>query len=593
MSYYLKRDARISCFTLISISIFIFIPNICFASTAGNIDGIGDTDLKDSITALQVCAGGFNDVYIQNEISDDGKIGLEEAVYALQVVSGMRQTQKIWYKDSDGDKHSDGTRIISATRPSDIYFEEENLLAISGDPDDADESFDYNNNIFINENNVFQVIEGFGASFTDSSAYLFARKLTDDKREKAMMELFDPDIGIGLSFLRQPMGASDFIAFPNSTYYTYNDMPEGEEDLSLEKFSIELDERYIIDILRQAYAINPGIKFMGTPWSAPAWMKDSGKLTEGVLRDDLHGVYAEYFLKYVQSYANHGINIHAVTLQNEPGVENRDYPVMKMEIADQIKLAKSIGKTFDDNSVDTKIFAWDHNWEWHDSSGPNDMLNDESVRNYIDGIAFHCYAGEPSKQKEVYESHPDKEIYLTECSGWGEPNFRANLIWDTKNLIIDSIRFGSSVVLKWNMALDENHGPKGEGDVCTNCRGVITINQQTGEYVKNEEYFSLGHASKFVKPGAKRIESTENRFKNVAFLNLDKSIVLIVLNQENYKRTVGVNWRNRFFSYELFGESVTTFKWNDNIYSKISLWITTGDKEKLLDKQEDIRFEDN
>lgn len=233
MSYYLKRDARISCFTLISISIFIFIPNICFASTAGNIDGIGDTDLKDSITALQVCAGGFNDVYIQNEISDDGKIGLEEAVYALQVVSGMRQTQKIWYKDSDGDKHSDGTRIISATRPSDIYFEEENLLAISGDPDDADESFDYNNNIFINENNVFQVIEGFGASFTDSSAYLFARKLTDDKREKAMMELFDPDIGIGLSFLRQPMGASDFIAFPNSTYYTYNDMPEGEEDLSL------------------------------------------------------------------------------------------------------------------------------------------------------------------------------------------------------------------------------------------------------------------------------------------------------------------------------------------------------------------------
>lgn len=532
---------------------------------------------------------------------------------------------------------------------------------------------------------IFQEMDGFGGSFTDSSAWLMYNVLDDKERQEWMEELFDPDKGIGLSYLRQPMGASDFAL----NYYTYDDMPDGETDPDLENFSIYYDESYIIPMLQQALEINPALKFMGTPWSAPAWMKDSGKLESGRLKDDYYNTYAEYFLKYVQAYAAHGIMIHAVTLQNEPQHEPCDYPCMQMTEDDpeksddpdeQSKLAKLIGETFQKNGIDTKIIVWDHNWD--NPNYPIDVMNESDAKPYIDGSAFHCYCEDcgPSAQSDVVEVHPEKDIYFTECSGTVGSDFEKDLIWDVSKLIIGATRHWAKTVLKWNIALDENSGPKrytkcldvelseidqdggkvqiweyhdginqkwyfddvgrlvngggkcldvesseidqdggkvqiwechdgtnqrwqfddanrlalqgGGSGGCTNCRGVLTINQRTGEVTKNVEYYSLGHASKFVRPGAKRIESTDSsgEVKNVAFINPDQSIVAIVLNEDTNLRTINIQWNKQSFSYELPSRSVTTFTWPNNLNATVDVWITTGDKKKLLEEQPQVSF---
>ena len=552
-----------------------------------------------------------------------------------------------------------------------------------------------------------------------------------------MEELFDPDKGIGLSYLRQPMGASDFAL----NYYTYDDMPDGEIDPDLENFSIHYDESYIIPMLQQAFAINPALKFMGTPWSAPAWMKDSGKLESGRLKDDYYNTYAEYFLKYVQAYEAHGIMIHAITLQNEPEHEPCDYPCMRMtEDQDQdqnqdhpqAKLAKLVGKKFQDNGINTKIIVWDHNWD--NPNYPIAVMNESYAKPYIDGSAFHCYCEGcgPSAQSEVVTAHPHKDIYFTECSGTVGSDFDKDLIWDVSNLIIGATRHWAKTVLKWNIALDENSGPQRyskcldvesseidqdggkvqiweyhdginqkwyfddvgrlvngggkcldvesseidqdggkvqiwechdginqkwyfddvgrlvngggkcldvyvdkkddsikdggkvqiwechdgtnqrwyfddanrlvllRGGGCHDCRGVITISnwrtekevEEKVEVTKNVEYYSLGHASKFVRPGAKRIESTDSSGKlieNVAFINPDQSIVAIVLNKDADERIINIQWNKQSFSYELLRRSVTTFKWPNNL-NAVDVWITTGDKKKLLEEQPQVSF---
>ncbi len=436
---------------------------------------------------------------------------------------------------------------------------------------------------------TFQKMDGFGASLTDSSAYLIYNALTEQERQALMKDLFDPNTGIGLSYLRQPMGSSDF----RLTDYTYDDVAAGQTDYELKKFSIARDQAYIIPLLQEALAINPNIKIMGSPWSSPAWMKDSEQLFYGRLinSDQIYDTYAEYFIRYIQAYAAEGLVIDAVTLQNEPHYEPYSYPGMQMEPPDQVRLAIRLGQKLFSNNIGTKILIWDHNW---DNPGyPITVLDDPEANPYIAGTAFHGYGGDVSAQLDVVAAHPDKDIYFTECSGgdWA-PSFGDNLMWDTSTLIIKAVRYYAKTVVKWNLALDENHGPKIPGG-CNNCRGVVTINQFTGQVTREVEYYSLGQAAKFVTPGARRIASTEQpglNIENVAFVNPDGSIVVIVLNPNTFRQNVELKWKGQSFIYGLPSRSVTTFKWPNKTNASVEVWMTTADQTKLLDRQPAIDF---
>lgn len=407
--------------------------------------------------------------------------------------------------------------------------------------------------IEVDDTRTHQTMDGFGASFTDSSAWLVANQLDADQRDTLMTNLFDEQSGIGLSLLRQPMGASDFTA--NNANYTYDDTC-----CDLSDFSIAHDQDYIIPVLKQAKAISPGLKLMATPWSPPAWMKTSDSLNGGQLKPDSHGVFADYFVEYVQAYAAEGLPIYALSPQNEPHHE-ASYPSMRMEPAEQAAVvANELGPAFAENGIDTLIMAWDHNWD--EPGYPIQVLDDPAAREYVAGSAFHCYAGDVTAQSEVHNAYPGKDLWFTECSGgeWST-DFGENLKWNTQNLIIGATRNWAKGVTLWNMALDENHGPTNGG--CTDCRGVVTVGPN-GNVTYNVEYYVLGHASKFVRPGAERIESTTHPgdVESVAFRNTDGSIALIALNAGTAAKTFAVQWQGQAFEYELPAGAVATFTWS-------------------------------
>ncbi len=437
--------------------------------------------------------------------------------------------------------------------------------------------------ISIDDTITYQQIDGFGASMTDSSAYLIygTGVLDAAERDAVMRLLFDHDDGIGLSYLRQPMGTSDFR---HAVDYSYDDMPPGQTDLALAHFSIAPDMAYIVPALQDALAINPDLKIMGSPWSPPAWMKDTGQRFSGSLIDSdaIYATYAEYFVRYVQAYAALGLPIHAVTLQNEPHWVSWTYPSMWMEPNEQVRLVQHMGPAFVAAGLNTKIIVWDHNWD--EPNYPRLVFQDPVAYPYIAGAAFHCYAGAVENQSVVHNFHPGKEVYMTECSGGGwAPGFANGLLWDTAELVIGATRNWAKAVVKWNIALDQDGGPKIDGG-CGNCRGVVQIDKYTGAVAKNPEYYSLGHASKFVLPGAWRIDSSEasGAVENVAFRNPAGDFVAVVLNGEDSAQSIEVQWRGQTLAYNLPAESVTTFTWPEGFNPYVSIWVTTADQSYLL-----------
>jgi glucosylceramidase len=435
--------------------------------------------------------------------------------------------------------------------------------------------------IAIDDAQIYQRIDGFGASFTDSSAYLLygsygAGALSATERDTVMRALFHPTSGIRLSFLRQPIGTSDFR---HAYDYSYDDMPSGQTDYDLSEFSISDDLAYIVPGLLDALAINPDIFIMGSPWSPPPWMKDSGQFGWGRLLDSdaLYTTYANYFARYVQAYAALGITVHAVTLQNEPYFEPGSYPGMHMEPAEQARLVKKMGPVFQAEGISTKIVVWDHNWDnW---SFPISVLNDSVARPFIAGSAFHCYSGQVGFQSIVHNAYPDKALYFTECSGggWENGSFGDLFLLEVSNYIIAPLRNWAQSAVLWNIALDQNGGPKISGG-CGNCRGVITIDSNTGAMTKNPEYFSLGHASRFVDQGARRINSSNGgSVQNVAFLNPDGSTAAIVLNPDAVSHTMELAWHGQLLSYTIGARSVLTFKWPAGFRPSAEVWRTTAD----------------
>lgn len=406
----------------------------------------------------------------------------------------------------------------------------------------------------------FQAIEGYGAALTGSSAYLINQKLSGVERQKLLSDLFDPEDGIGISYLRLTMGASDF----SLSDFSYNDLPVGQTDFNLVQFGLSQDLDDVVPVMKEIVAISPDIGIMGSPWSPPAWMKTNGNMKGGKLKDDYYPVYADYFVRYIQAMSQEGIPIHSVTPQNEPLYFTANYPCMEMQADDQLKFVRDhLGPAFAGAGLNTKIILYDHNWDVPDYA--ISILDDPDARQYIAGSAFHAYGGNVSAMSTVKNAHPDKDLYFTEISGgeWAT-NFGDNLMWNMSNIFIGTALNWSKTALLWNLVLDQNHGPKNNG--CQDCRGVVTLNTITGQLDYNEEYYSIGHFSKFVRPGAERVSvllpQSMPQVGAVAFLNTDGKKVLVFCNYGNEIQTFTVNQHNKFFTMSLTGKSVTTIVWN-------------------------------
>lgn len=412
--------------------------------------------------------------------------------------------------------------------------------------------------ITVDASTAYQTMVGFGAAMTDASAYLIETKISATQRDALMQDLFGRNPGIGLSFVRVPMGASDF----SLRQYSYDDVGANQTDSTLSRFSIAPDSAFKIPALRQALALDPQLTVMASPWSAPGWMKTTGSLIKGTLLPRYYDSFAEYFARFIDAYKASGIPISAITIQNEPHFEPADYPGMRLDDTTRATIiGQHVGPLLASRAPDVRILDWDHNWD--DPNAPLTVLANAQAARYVSGVAWHCYAGDVSAQQIVHDRHPDKDTWLTECSGgaWA-PSWSDDLVWFVGTLVIGSTRDWARGVLLWNLALDENDGPHTGG--CNNCRGLVTIDSQHGTVTRNVDYYALAHVSKFVRPGARRIASATgvNGLKSVAFQNADDaSKALIVLNTATVARRFAVHDGSSSFRYTLPAASVVTFTW--------------------------------
>lgn len=379
--------------------------------------------------------------------------------------------------------------------------------------------------VAVDERTEYQEMDGFGASFTDSSAYLIHQVLEPEQRDELMKALFDAKEGIGLSVLRNPMGASDYAR----DFYSYNDLQAGEVDPDLERFSIAHDEADIVPLLREAVRLNPEVKLMASPWSPPGWMKTSGSMIGGELKPEYYSAYASYFVRYIQAYAAHGLPIYAVTPQNEALYSPGHYPCMIMLPEAQADFVRHYLKPqFSYNGIEAKILCYDHNWDKPEY--PLTVLN--LAEDAIDGVAWHWYGGKPSAQSDVLNAFPGKEVHFTEGSGgeWIPPFEQA--FSNVMRTGIDILRNHSKSFVLWNLALDENNGPAVPGFGRSTCRGIVKIDQRTKELTYTLDYYALAHFSKAIRPKAVRIESSASAefVRNVAFRNPDGSLAVVLFN---------------------------------------------------------------
>ncbi|PBI93482.1 Glucuronoxylanase XynC precursor [Flavobacterium sp. ACN2] len=408
-------------------------------------------------------------------------------------------------------------------------------------------------NIEVNVAQKYQTIDGFGYTLTGGSVDVI-NQLNAAKRTALLQELFgNGENSIGVSYIRISIGASDL----NATPFTYNDLAAGETDLNLEKFSLEKDKN-LIAMLKEIVAINPKILILATPWSAPIWMKDVASFKGGKLKTEYYDVYAKYFVKYIQQMKAEGITIDAVTPQNEP-LHDGNNPSMYMSAADQGSFIKnSLGPAFKAANLNVKIIAYDHNCD--NPNYPKAILADADAFPFVDGSAFHLYAGDISALTNVYNSYPTKNVYFTEQWTSSEGSFDGDLKWHLRNVIIGSMRNYSKNALEWNVANNQNFGPHTDGG-CTMCKGAITITS-ADSFQRNVAYYIIAHASKFVPMGSTRIESNSGgSLQNVAFITPSGSKVLIVENDGSATETFNIKFNGKWVTTSLEGGSVGTYTW--------------------------------
>jgi len=435
-------------------------------------------------------------------------------------------------------------KLLYLTKPdqSVLFAEQANSVLIG--------KIEGKNTIAIDTNITYQEMDGFGYTLTGGSALLLS-KMSKDKRAQLLTELFDTEgNNIGISFLRISMGASDLDEF----VFSYNDLPKGKTDFALENFSREQDQKYLLPVLKEILQINPNIKILAVPWSPPVWMKTNGESKGGELKEDCYAVYADYFVKYILEMEADGIDIYALAIQNEP-LHPGNNPSMYMSWQQQAKFIKNnLGPSLELANIDSKIFIYDHNADHIDY--PLSILDDPEANKYVAGSAFHLYGGSINDLAKVNTAHPDKDIYFTEQWTGANGNFGEDLNWHISNIIIGGARNWCKTILEWNLAADNNLEPHTDGG-CAECLGALTID---GNVIhRNVAYYIVAHASKFVRPGSLRVQSTQPEgLENVVFKSQEGQIVVILQNNNEEEVSFNFSFGEMVFNTTLPAKGVAT-----------------------------------
>lgn len=437
------------------------------------------------------------------------------------------------------------------------------------------------NPIVVDERQSYQSIDGFGFALTGGSAE-HIMNMNPEARSVLLQELFGRSKGdAGISYIRLSIGASDLNRF----VFSYNDLPLGETDFELKRFDLAQDRLDVIPVMKEILAINPDILVMGSPWSAPVWMKTHGDVRGGHLRQECYGTYALYFVKYIEEMAKSGIRIDSITIQNEP-LNSRNTPSMPWSLDEQRTFLRDYLKpVFNDRGIVCKVILFDHNCDRPDY--PLALLNDSEISEFADGSAFHHYGGDMSAMSLVHIARPDKNLYFSEQMITEDPESKQIAIAArVERMIIQTMRNWSRNVILWNLAADPLNDPHTDNGGCSMCQGAITID---GNKVRrNIAYYTIAHASKWVEPGSFRIASTEagdsivsltedeerpglirsaliqkaDVLPNVAFRTPKGKIVLIVANTSFYKRNFEIQYHGRFALLELEPGAVGTYLWD-------------------------------
>ncbi|HUI91440.1 MAG TPA: glycoside hydrolase family 30 beta sandwich domain-containing protein [Chitinivibrionales bacterium] len=439
--------------------------------------------------------------------------------------------------------------------------------------------------IGVDADTQYQTWEGAGASFTDGAAWLVNRVLSPALRDSVMTALFDTVKGIGASFLRNPMGSSDLTR----ERYTYDGDSTDINDTTLPHFSVSHDTMDVLPLTKWARRLNPGLTLMMNAWSPPAWMKTNNSVVVGGVRPECFPHLARYYVRTIQAYESLGVHIDYVSLNNEPTCcPGLDYPsVEDITAADmQTMLRNNWLPQFAEKDLITKILLLDFNW--YDIVAVEPFLTDTLITRspHVGGVAFHGYFGDPATQTRVHDQY-GLNVYITERSSQATLSTRAQQQQNFVDMVYMTRNWARSYV-KWPVATDENWGPHIGG--CSTCMGMVRVHAsdaKAGQFDYLIDYYTIGHLSKFVRNGARRIFSTaDSTVLNVAFVNTNGSIALVAYNNDSLAAHVfKVLWGSKSFTYGIPASASMTFFWDGPVLSardKAVRTVAAGMPEVIL-----------
>ena len=396
-----------------------------------------------------------------------------------------------------------------------------------------------------------QPILGFGAALTDAACYML-NHIPEADRDKLLRELFDPK-QMGFSVCRLAIGSSDYA----KTMYSFD---EGEPDPQLERFSIEHDHAYILPIVRRAREINPDLFLFASPWSPPGWMKDNNAMFGGTIRAHYLGAYANYFVKFLQAYQAEGVEVNAVSSQNEVDTD-QDSRMPACLFPQEIEVryvGENLGPALESAGLKTKIWLLDHNYNlWGRAIAE---LDEPEVSKYTKAIAWHGYIGKPEWVEKVLAAHPDAEMYWTEGGQHFDEEDYANCWSKWSSKFTGILRNGMRCIIAWNMALDEtgkpNIGPY-------KCAGLVTIHSQTNEVVRSGQFWAFAHYTRAMQRNAVVIgsEGDVTNVQHVAAVNPDGQYAVVLTNSGKVPTTVQLRDGSSAVKVDLPADSVTTLTW--------------------------------
>ncbi len=410
---------------------------------------------------------------------------------------------------------------------------------------------------------TYQTVDGFGAAVTGASCYNLL-KMKQDERTAFLKQIFDREEGFGSSLIRISIGASDFSV---DSDFTWCDT-EG-----LENFAPHYeDEAYLFPILKEIYAINPDVKIIGSPWSAPRWMKESNSWTSASLKTEYYDEYAEYIVKWIEFMENQGFNIYAITPQNEP-LNRGNSMSMYMGWEQQRDFIMELGPAIEKAGLKTKILCFDHNYNYDNKDDqyeyPIQLYDDPDVSKYIAGSAWHNYGGRVTELDKYVSLYPEKEIYFTEASigEWNHASFGANFLADFESIFFGPLQRMSKGSTVWNLMLDDKRGPHRGAGACKTCFGVVDINSSNYSTLKyNTHYYHIGHTSSVIKPGAVRIGTsgfTKSEIPYMVFKNTDGSYGLIIMNKSNTGQQFVFSGNGYTVKVDSQAKSITSVLWEE------------------------------